>query len=62
MAKESECAFFRACRTGELDKVRERLVKGISSETRDQDGLTGLIWASRVGNVKVAELLLQFGA
>ena len=62
MARESEFAFFRACRTGELDKVRGCLAKGIPSEARDRDGLTGLIWASRAGNIKVAELLLQFGA
>ena len=37
-------------------------MKGIPTEARDRDGLTGLIWASRAGNVKIAELLLQCGA
>jgi len=62
MAEVSQFEFFRACRTGELDKVCGCLAKGIPSEVRDCDGLIGLIWASRAGNIKVAELLLQFGA
>lgn len=42
--------------------VRQLLEEGLSPETRDSYGLTGLIWAGRKGQTDVAKVLLEFGA
>jgi hypothetical protein len=62
MAPKPETQFIRACSTGKPEVVRELLQGGISPETRDTYGLTGLIWAGRKGQVGVAEVLLAGGA
>ena len=62
MAPKPETQFIRACSTGKSEVVRELLQGGISTETRDTYGLTGLIWAGRKGQVGVAEVLLAGGA
>jgi hypothetical protein len=62
MAPKLETQFIRACSTGKSEVVRELLQGGISPETRDTYGLTGLIWAGRKGQVGVAEVLLAGGA
>ena len=62
MAPKPETQFIRACSTGRSEVVRELLQGGISPETRDSYGLTGLIWAGRKGQVGVAEILLAGGA
>ena len=62
MAPKRETQFVRACSTGKSEVVRELLQGGISPETRDSYGLTGLIWAGRKGQVGVAEILLAGGA
>ena len=58
MAPKPETQFIRACSTGKPEVVRELLEGGLSPETRDNYGLTGLIWAGRKGQVGVAEILL----
>jgi hypothetical protein len=62
MAPKPEIQFVRACSTGKPEVVRELLQGGLSPETRDSYGLTGLIWAGRKGQVSVAEVLLAGGA
>jgi hypothetical protein len=62
MAPKPEIQFIRACSTGKPEVVRELLQSGLSPETRDTYGLTGLIWAGRKGHVVVAEVLLAGGA
>jgi ankyrin repeat protein len=54
--------FFRACRTGKLETIRKLLDKGIDPDARDDNGLTGLIWAGRKGQIESARLLLERGA
>jgi ankyrin repeat protein len=54
--------FFRACRTGKLEVIRALLDRGIDPDARDEDGLTGLIWAGRKGRIESAQLLLERGA
>jgi hypothetical protein len=54
--------FIRACSTGKPDIVRDLLQGGLSTDTRDQYGLTGLIWAARKGQVEVARVLLAADA
>ena len=34
----------------------------MSPDTRDNYGLTGLIWAARKGHINIAEILLNSGA
>jgi hypothetical protein len=62
MVPKPETQFIRACSTGKQEAVRELLQRGLSPETRDTYGLTGLIWAGRKGQVEVAEVLLAGGA
>ena len=62
MAPKPEVQFIRACTTGKSEVVRELLQGGLSPETRDTYGLTGLIWAGRKGQVAVARVLLAGGA
>jgi hypothetical protein len=62
MAPKPETQFIRACSTGKPEVVRELLQGGLSPETRDTYGLTGLIWAGRKGRVGVTEVLLAGGA
>jgi Ankyrin repeats (many copies) len=62
MAPKPETQFIRACSTGKSELVRELLLGGLSPDTRDTYGLTGLIWAGRKGQVAVAEVLLAGGA
>lgn len=62
MAPKPESQFIRACSTGKSEVVRELLRGGLSPDTRDTYGLTGLIWAGRKDRVAVAEVLLAGGA
>jgi len=62
MAPKPETQFIRACSTGKAEVIRELLQGGLSPETRDTYGLTGLIWAGRKGQVAAAEVLLVGGA
>lgn len=62
MAPKSNTRFIRACSTGKSARVRELLQSGLSPETRDIYGLTGLMWASRKGHIEVARVLLAGGA
>ena len=54
--------FFRACRTGNVDLISDLLGKGIDPNSRDEDYLTGLIWAGRKGKIQSARVLLEHGA
>jgi hypothetical protein len=62
MAPKSDTQFIRACSTGKSEVIRELLQGGLSPETRDTYGLTGLICAGRKGQVAVADVLLGGGA
>jgi hypothetical protein len=62
MAPKPETQFIRACSTGKAEVVRELLRGGLSPESRDTYGLTGLIWAGRKGDVAVAKVLPAGGA
>jgi Ankyrin repeats (3 copies) len=62
MPPKPETQFIRACSSGKSDVVRGLLQSGLASETRDNFGLTGLIWAARKGHIEVAKILLAFGA
>lgn len=62
MAPNTKLQFIRACSTGKSQVVRELLQAGMSPETRDDYGLTGLIWVGRKGNIQIAEILLDAGA
>jgi hypothetical protein len=62
MAAKPETLFIRACSTGKLNTVRGLIQGGVSPDTRDTYGLTGLIWAGRKGQVEVAKALLEGGA
>lgn len=62
MAPNPEIQFIRACSAGKPEVVRELLQGGLSPETRDSYGLTGLIWAGRKGQVAVAKVLLESGS
>jgi Ankyrin repeats (3 copies) len=54
--------YFVACSTGNVPAVAEFLESGVPPESRDRNGLTGLIWAGRRGRIEVADLLLAKGA
>ena len=54
--------FIRACSTGKADVVRKQIQEGLSPDTKDNYGLTGLIWAGRKGRVGVAKVLVEAGA
>jgi hypothetical protein len=54
--------FIRACSSGKADLVLNLLAGGLSLETTDKYGLTGLIWAGRKGQVEVAKVLVEAGA
>ncbi|MBL8297712.1 MAG: ankyrin repeat domain-containing protein [Rhodanobacteraceae bacterium] len=54
--------FFRACRTGNIKVIRECLGDGLDPNSRDEDFLTGLIWAGRKGKIESAQVLLEHGA
>lgn len=62
MAPKLETQFIRACSAGKAVVLHELLQGGLSPETRDTYGLTGLIWAARKGHVGIAEVLLASGA
>jgi uncharacterized protein len=53
--------FIRACSTGKADAVLELLRGGLSPETEDDKGVTGLVWAARKGQVEIAKVLLAYG-
>jgi ankyrin repeat protein len=55
-------AFLHACRSGKRDPVCQFLAQGVSPDTCDSEGLTGLLWASRTGSIEIAEALLHVGA
>jgi hypothetical protein len=61
MAPKPENLFIRACSTGRHDLVKSLIDGGVSPETCDKYGLTGLIWAGRKGQVTVGEVLLDAG-
>ncbi len=54
--------FFRACRTGNVTVIRTLLASGIEVDARDENHLTGLIWAGRKGALESARVLLEHGA
>jgi len=54
--------FFRACRTGNAGVIRTLLERGIDADARDEDFLTGMIWAGRKGKIESARILLGYGA
>ena len=54
--------YFNACSTGRADVVASLLEAGVDPDARDQNGLTGLIWAGRKGRIDVADLLIARGA
>lgn len=62
MAAKPETSFIRACSSGKSDTVRGLIHGGLSPDTRDTYGLTGLIWAGRKGQVEVAKALVEGGA
>jgi hypothetical protein len=62
MAAKPELRFIRACSTGNTEVVRELLHGGLSPDTRDTFGLTGLMCAGRKGQVEIANVLLNGGA
>jgi hypothetical protein len=55
-------AFIKGCSAGDIKYVQSRLKGGLAPETRDEHGLTGLIWAARKGQIEVADVLLKNGA
>jgi len=61
LSKEIE-VFMRACRTGNVEKISRALEKGIDVDCRDENKLTGLIWAGRKGKIESAIVLLDAGA
>jgi hypothetical protein len=62
MAPKPELQFIRACSTGKTEVVRELLLNGLSPDSCDSFGLTGLMWAARKGQIEVANVLLAGGA
>ena len=62
MAAKPETLFIRACSTGESDTARGLIQGGLSPNTRDTYGLTGLMWASRKGKIEVAKILVESAA
>lgn len=61
MSAKPETRFVRACSTGKADVVRSLIQEGVSPDTRDSYGLTGLIWAGRKGQIGVADVLMNSG-
>jgi hypothetical protein len=62
MAAKPETLFIRACSTGKSETVRQLIQSGLSPNTQDNYGLTGLIWAGRNGQIEVARVLVESGA
>jgi hypothetical protein len=62
MAAKPETLFIRACSTGKAETVRHLIQGGLSPNTQDTYGLTGLIWAGRKGQIEVARVLVEAGA
>jgi len=62
MAAKPETLFIRACSAGRVETVESLLQQGMSPDTQDKYGLSGLIWAGRKGQVEVAKALLERGA
>jgi hypothetical protein len=62
MAAKPETLFIRACSTGKSETVRQLIQSGLSPNTQDDYGLTGLIWAGRKGQIEVAKVLVDAGA
>ena len=62
MAAKPATTFIRACSTGKPEVVRQLIQAGLSPNTTDNYGLTGLIWAGRKGQVEVAKALIEAGA
>ena len=54
-------SFFNAAKEGDKDKVRE-LLEMIDVDSRDNQGMTALMWASIWGHKQVVELLKAAGA
>lgn len=55
-------AFFSSCRVGDVNKVKSFLEAGVSANSRDIRGNTGMIIASGRGQNEVIKLLLAYGA
>jgi len=62
VAAKPETLFIRACSTGKAETVWQLIQSGLSPDTRDTYGLTGLIWAGRRGQIEVARVLVEAGA
>lgn len=51
-----------AAKNGDLDAVRALVEAGMSTEVKDEKGLSPLHWAAKNGHAEVAEALLEAGA
>jgi len=49
-------------KTGNIEAVKQHLAKGVGVDVRSDDGTTLLMYASLLGQTKIAELLIQKGA
>jgi len=60
---QTQTNFLKACRDGDLPKVKEYLENGVNfNEIEDTFGYNPLLWASRQGNINIVELLLDCGS
>ena len=62
MLQSAPKQYFNACSTGKCDVVASYLDDGIDPDSRDENGLTGLMWAGRKERLYVAQLLVEHGA
>jgi len=53
---------FRACHTGNIDKLRRLLSKGVNANIRENDGLTPLMVAALRGKKAAVKILIEHGA
>ncbi|HEY4355198.1 MAG TPA: ankyrin repeat domain-containing protein [Acidobacteriaceae bacterium] len=61
MGAKPATLFLRACSTGKPEIIRSLLREGLSPDTRDSYGPTGLIWTGRKGQIEAANALLEGG-
>jgi ankyrin repeat protein len=59
--REIDEEFLKACRDGDLKKVKQLLKEGVDVNTKDEDGWTALMYACLKGEKKVAEFLIEKG-